>query len=116
MREHGVEKFPDPEVKGGIARLPGEGEPSGLDVSAQTMRAAQSACTRFAEAAGPQLTPQEKAEREQSVLKEVQCLREHGMDVTTENSPTGGGLGIEIGKLNPESAAFQAARERARES
>jgi hypothetical protein len=113
MREHGVKNFPNPEVSAGGIKLSFKGE----GVKPQTMDSAQKACQHFQEEGeqGPELTPQEKVEKEEEVLKFAKCMREHGIEV--EASVSGGGVkvGIHGGPgatgPNPNSPAFQAAQE-----
>jgi hypothetical protein len=116
MREHGVTNFPNPEISGGHVGLKiKQGGPGGLGANQQTMEAAQNACKHFQEGLAPKLTPQEKVEREEAVMKFAKCMREHGIDVHGETS--GGNIRIGIhggpgsGGPNPESPAFQAAQK-----
>jgi hypothetical protein len=113
LREHGVDAT--------ASTGPG-GHGFGLKVSGkagsggpQAMDAAQRACSRYQ----PQpkkvnLSPQEKVQHEEAVLKFAKCMREHGIDVHA-SAPEGriqiqikGGPGS--GGPNPESPAFQAAQ------
>ncbi|MGO9319447.1 MAG: hypothetical protein ACLQBY_01400 [Solirubrobacteraceae bacterium] len=116
MREHGVKDFPNPEISGGRVSLRVKaGGPGGLDVSPQTMEAAQNACKRFQPAEQTNLSPQEKVERQEAVLKFAKCMREHGIDVHA--STAGGGVQIQIhpggagAGPNPDSPSFQDAQK-----
>jgi hypothetical protein len=115
MREHGIKNFPNPETTGGVTRFKGVGKVD-LNVTPQTIEAAQKACKRFQpQGAEPNLTPQEKVAREEAVQRFARCMREHGIKV--EASTQGGGIRIGIhggphsGGLNPESPTFQAAQK-----
>ena len=106
LREHGVNVTTS---TGG----PGKG---GLRINGSNpnaMQAAQNACKRYRPSAMNQkLTPQEKVEREEQVMKFARCMREHGINVHT--STAGGGIQIGIeghgNGPNPESPSFQAAQ------
>jgi len=109
MREHGVNVTTSTGSGKGLLRING-GNP-------QAMEAAQSACKRYQPTGEKEnLTPQQKVEREEAVLKFAKCMREHGVDVHASSSGGGvqiqhrGGEGGEHGP-NPESPAFQAAQK-----
>jgi hypothetical protein len=115
MREHGIKNFPNPAVgprgaTGFLVRAKAGERPA-----PQQMEAAQNACRRFQPAEQADLTPQQKVERQEAVLKFAKCMREHGIDVHAE---TAGGAGVRIGihrgpgssGPNPESPAFQSAQ------
>ncbi len=111
MRSHGITNFPDPETKGGLTRLRFRVSPGGP--TQQTMETAQRACKRYAPFEQVHLSPQQKVERQEAVLKFARCMREHGVDV--HGSASGGGFAIRIGGPqggpNPESPTFQAAQK-----
>lgn len=117
MREHGVKNFPNPQTTaGGGTRLTFRARAGGpASVDPQTLEAAQNACKRYSPAEQVHLTPQEKVQREEAVLKFAKCMREHGIDVHA--STVGGGVRIGIhrgpgsGGPNPESPAFQTAQK-----
>jgi hypothetical protein len=111
LREHGIN-----------ATTPSGGNNKGLvkvnGKNPQTMEAAQKACKAYQPKGGPEnLTPQQKVEREEAVLKFAKCMREHGIDVHASTS--GGGIQIRIHGAagggesgpNPESPAFQSAQK-----
>jgi hypothetical protein len=114
MREHGV-KVSTPTGSSGMLRI-GSGDKPG---NIHQLEAAQQACKRYQPKATAQnLSPQEKVEREEQVLKFAKCMREHGIDVHA--STAGGGAQIKIQSRagtggsrgpNPESPAFQAAQK-----
>jgi hypothetical protein len=116
MREHGVKNFPNPEISGSRVSLRVKsGGPGGIEVSPQTMEAAQSACRHFQPAEQTNISPQEKVAHQEAVLKFAKCMREHGIEVHA--STVGGGVQIQIHRgtgsvgPNPESPAFQAAQK-----
>jgi len=119
MREHGVKNFPNPEIiSGGRVHLSVKsGGPNGINVSPQTMEAAQNAFKHFQATSEPNQTSQEKVAREEAVLKFAKCMREHGVNIHA--STAGGNIQMRIGSgheggergPNPESPAFQAAQK-----
>jgi pyruvate/2-oxoglutarate dehydrogenase complex dihydrolipoamide acyltransferase (E2) component len=108
LREHGIN-----------ATTPsgsGKGELRVTGINPQTMEAAQKACKAYQPSGEKQnLTPQQKVEREEAVMKFAKCMREHGIDVHASTS--GGAIRIQshIGAgergPNPESPAFQTAQK-----
>jgi hypothetical protein len=115
MREHGVKSFPNPEISGGRVSLRIKGGPGGIEVSPQTMEAAQNACKRFQPAEQTNVSPQEKVARQEAVLKFAKCMRKLGIDVHA--STEDGDLRIQVhpgtagAGPNPGSPAFQAAQK-----
>jgi hypothetical protein len=100
MREHGVE-VQTPTGSGGPIRVKG--------ANGQTMEAAQKACQRYQPKGGKEnLSPAQRAEREDQINKFAKCMREHGVQVETSGS---GGLGIRLKDVNPESPGFRAAQK-----
>lgn len=112
MREHGIDVETAKGANGQGVRLKATGGGAGRQGS---LEAAQSACKRYQpEPRKVNLSPQEKVEREEAVLKFARCMREHGINVHA--SANGGGIQIAIqhhlgeGGPNPESPAFQKAQ------
>ncbi len=114
LREHGVEaEIGTPPGGGRALKLGGKGAPA---EGKEKMQAAQAACAKYR----PQpkklnLSPQEKVQREEAVLKFAKCMREHGIEVHA--SATGGAIQIQIhghpgSGPNPESPAFQTAQSK----
>jgi hypothetical protein len=112
LREHGVEaEIGTPPGGGRALKLGGKGAPA-----QGKMEAAQKACAKYR----PQpkklnLSPQEKVQREEAVLKFAKCMREHGIEVHA--SAAGGAIQIQIhghpgSGPNPESPAFQSAQSK----
>jgi hypothetical protein len=117
MREHGIKDFPDPETApGGGTRLDFKGV-NGEGASGQTVKAAQKACGHFqGEGETRELSPQQKAEAEDTVEKFAKCMREHGIEVKTQIGPGRivaqiGGPGPGPRGPNPESPVFKAAQK-----
>ena len=114
MREHGIKNFPDPQVTGKAVKLMFHATPGQAGApTRQRMDAAQKACRHFMAAQRPNLSPQERAAREEQVEKFAACMRKHGVDVHA--SSDGGGMQVRIGGPNeqgpnPESPAFKAAQ------
>jgi hypothetical protein len=106
LREHGVNVTT---TAGG----PGRGGLKINGANPNAMQAAQNACKRYQPSAtNVKLSPQEKVEREEQVMKFARCMREHGINVHA--STAGGGIQIGIeghgSGPNPESPSFQAAQ------
>jgi hypothetical protein len=115
MREHGIKDFPDPQVTGAAVKLSFRARPGQAGApTRQKLDAAQRACRHFMAAVAPKLTPQEKAAREEQVLKFAACMRKHGVDVHASTAEGGAQIrvgGPDGGGPNPESPAFQAAQK-----
>jgi len=114
MREHGLD-VSTPTGGSGQIRIAGKGKPGNI----HQLEAAQQACKRY-QPSGPKqsLSPQEKVQREEQVLKFAKCMREHGVDVHASTAE--GGAQIKIQSRagtggprgpNPDSPAFQAAQK-----
>jgi hypothetical protein len=112
MREHGLSATTSTGSGGAGLRI------QGAKLNPQAMEAAQNACKRYQPSAGKEnLTPQQKVEREEAVMKFAKCMREHGINVHA--STAGGGVQIQIHREgaggergpNPESPTFQAAQK-----
>jgi hypothetical protein len=109
MREHGIEATA--QVGPGASELRigsrgGKGTP-------QQMEAAQKACARFQPKGGrgPNLTPAERAQREDQVLAFARCMRQHGIDIPNPET-RGAGIGIRIkAGVNPNDPKFQEAQK-----
>jgi hypothetical protein len=109
LREHGI-KVSAPTGGGPVKVEGGVGS-----ITPQTFEAAQKACRKYAPFDRPNLTPQQRVEREEAVQKFARCMREHGIKVEAKTSDSGAGIGIRIhrgeGGPNPESPAFEAAQK-----
>jgi hypothetical protein len=106
MRDHGV-NLPDPGQGRRLERF---------NFNPAKFRAARQACQKYAAAAFPKLTPQQRAELQDRLVKFSQCMRQHGVNLPdpTTNGP-GEGFFIRRrvgpGGPNPRSPAFQAAQK-----
>jgi hypothetical protein len=102
MRDHGIEKFPDPDANGSISI---EGGP-GLDPRNPEFKAAEKACESLLP---PPPSDEERAKEGADALKYAKCMRDKGI----ENFPdpnAEGGINIEPGMgFDPESPQFEAA-------
>jgi hypothetical protein len=102
MREHGV-NISTPTTAGGPIRIKG--------ANPQVMEAAQKACRRYQpRGAKENLSPAERAQREDDVSKFAKCMREHGVELQTSTRGSGG-IGIALKGVNPQSPSFQAAQK-----
>ena len=111
MRAHGVKNFPDPGSQGTIQ----VGPSSGIDPGSPTFQAAQSACRKLLPNGG-QPTPQQVAQMQHQALAFSACMRKHGLPDFPDPTFTGHGIRMAIrggpgSDLNPQSPAFQAARQ-----
>jgi hypothetical protein len=105
MREHGINVSTPNGPGGGPIRIGG--------TSPQALDAAQKACKRFQpQGAKENLSPAERAQREDEVNKFAKCMREHGVELkTSTRGPGGGGFGIQLKDVKPQSPGFQAAQK-----
>jgi hypothetical protein len=114
FRSHGV-NVPDPSTNGG----PGEGVGRVLRTYPQAqIQAAMTACRQYLVKAFPQLnlTPAQRAQRRQQLVKFAECMRSHGINIpdpTTAGSGPGGGFGFarQFRSIDRNSPAFQAANK-----
>jgi hypothetical protein len=103
MREHGV-NISTPTTAGGAIRING--------TNPQLMEAAQKACERYRpKDRRENLSPAERAARQDAVNKFAKCMREHGVELQTETRGSGGEVAIQLKGVNPESPSFQAAQK-----
>jgi hypothetical protein len=102
MREHGV-NVSTPTTASGPIRINGS--------NPQVMEAAGKACERYRpRGAKENLSPAERAAREDAVNKFAKCMREHGVEIQP-STRGGGGFGIQLKGVNPQAPAFQAAQK-----
>ena len=114
MRSHGID-VPDPTAGGG--GLGGEARTVFNKYPQSQIQAALQGCRQYVAAAFPafNLTPQQRQQFQQEVLKFAQCMRSHGVNVPdpTFNSTSGPGLGFGIrkafGSVDRNSPAFLSA-------
>jgi hypothetical protein len=107
MRSHGVPNFPDPDANGGLRLQAGPG--TGIDPNSPTFKAAQQAC----ESLQPTVSPEEREQAYEALLKFAKCMRAHGISEFPDPDPDGG-LRIQArngGGLDPNSPTFQAAQQ-----
>ncbi len=112
FRAHGI-NVPDPSSSGGAA-----GGGGGIFRSLQNypqaqLDAARQACQQYLGKAFPRLnlTPAQRAQFEQQLVKFAQCMRSHGVNVPDPTFNSGGGFGFRqaFRSVDRNSPAFQAA-------
>jgi hypothetical protein len=110
FRAHGI-NVPDPSTGGGPAGGGGVFRTLRNYPQAQT-QAARQACSQYFAQAFPQLnlTPAQRAQTQQQLVKFAECMRSHGVNVPdpTFNSTGGFGLRQLFGSVDRNSPAFQA--------
>ncbi len=111
FRAHGL-NVPDPSTGGGPAG--GGGVFRALQRYSQAqVQAATTACKTYMAAAFPQtnLSPAQRAQVQQQLVKFAQCMRSHGVNVPDPTFNSGGGFGFRraFGSVDRNSPAFQTA-------
>ena len=112
MRAHGV-NVPDPSANGG----PAGGGGLGLRNlrSSPNFQSANQACASLRAKAfvRPNLTPAQRAQFQQDLVKFAQCMRSHNIDIPDPTTSTGGGFGIfrQIPSSERNSPAFRTAAQ-----
>jgi len=103
MREQGIDMpDPDPDAEGFRVQLP-----AGVDPEAA--KAATEACKQYMPGGGtpPKMDPEEI----EKVRQYSQCMRDNGIEDFPEPDPETGGMMVDEGALDTQSAEFQAAEE-----
>jgi hypothetical protein len=112
FRAHGI-NVPDPSAGGGVAGGGGVFRALRNYPQAQIQSAAQACRQYFAQAfSRPNLTPAQRQQARQQLVKFAQCMRSHGVNVPDPStSGSGGGFGFArpFGSVDRNSPAFQAA-------
>ena len=115
LRDEGLD-VTDPDFTSG--RGPG-GFLRDLDRDDPAVEAATETCRPLVESARPELSADEQAERQDSILAFTACLREQGLDVADPDfsggGPGGGGRGLFGGSLDLNDPAVEAAVELCRD-
>jgi hypothetical protein len=115
LRAHGL-NVPDPSTGGGAAG--GGGGGGGIfrslnNYSQAQVRAATTACRTYFAQAFPRanLSPAQRAQVQQQLVKFAQCMRSHGVNVPDPTFNSGGGFGFRqaFGSVDRNSPAFQTA-------
>jgi hypothetical protein len=113
FRAHGV-NVPDPSAGGGPAGGGGLGQVLQKYSQAQ-LDAARQACQQYVTKAFPQanLSPAQRAQFQQQLVKFAQCMRSHGINIPDPNFNSGGGFGFRqaFRSVDRNSPAFQAAQK-----
>ena len=116
LRAHGV-NVPDPSPGGG----PGSGEGLRQIQSNPNFRSAIQACAKYRQQAFPfaNLSPAQRAQFQQALVKFAECMRAHGVNVPDPTTTgTGGAFGIRraFGSVDRNSPGFQSALQTCRSS
>jgi hypothetical protein len=108
LREHGVNATPQ-----GGGSLSVTGGSAGSPMNKQAMQAAMNACSRYrpTDEGAAKLSPAERAARVDQVYKFARCMREHGIEVTTETRGGGGAVGVQLKGTGPGNPRFEAAQK-----
>jgi hypothetical protein len=121
MREHGID-MPDPEVEGG-GRRPGlrivRGEQGADEPDREKLEAAHKACEKHLDGVVQNISPEDRAEMQDKMVRFAACMREHGIDMPDPDFSGGerGGFRQRIGSsdFDPDDPDFQKADEACRE-
>ena len=109
MRKHGVPNFPDPNSQGQLVIQGG----AGLNPRSPQFQSAQRACRKLLPNGGKP-DPRAQAAFLKQALKFSQCIRSHGVPNFPDPKPSGGGIGLVIGKnsgIDPNSPQFKTAQQ-----
>lgn len=111
FRAHGI-NVPDPSSGGGPAGGGGVFRSLRQYSQAQIQTATQ-ACRQYFAQAFPRanLSPQQRAQIQQQLVKFAQCMRSHGVNIPDPQTSAGGGFGFrqQFRSIDRNSPAFQAA-------
>jgi len=117
FRAHGL-NVPDPSTGGGVAGGGGGFFRSLQGYSPAQVQAARQACASYFAQAFPQanLSPAQRAQVQQQLVKFAQCMRSHGVDVPDPTFNGGGGFGFRraFRSVDRNSPAFQSAAQACR--
>jgi hypothetical protein len=107
LREHGV----NASTSGGGGLNVTAGGP-GNPANKQSLDAAQSACSRYrpTDQGAAKMSPAERAARVDQIYKFARCMREHGVEVSTQTQGNGP-IGIQIKGSGPQNPTFEAAQK-----
>jgi hypothetical protein len=113
LRAHGV-NVPDPSPGGGPAGG-GGGDAFRAARSSPNFQSAMQACAQYRRQANPlaNLSPAQRAQFQQALVKFAQCMRAHNINVPDPTTSAGGGFGIfrQIPSSERNSPAFRAAAQ-----
>ena len=110
MREHGVEKFPDPQADGGTRIA--VGPESGIDP--EEFEAASKQCEHLREDIRQPMSEEQQAEFKERALEHSRCMREHGIEDFPDPQFSGDGkvtMELKRGQVDPEDPDFKAAEK-----
>jgi hypothetical protein len=99
MRSHGVLDFPDPDSQGHF-NVPGSGQPGVSSAAAkQAALSAQNACRHLLPNGG-QVTPAQRQQVLNQMLRYAQCMRAHGLPKFPDPANSGGQAGFSLSALS----------------
>jgi hypothetical protein len=114
FRAHGI-NVPDPSANGGAAGGGGDIFRSLQGYSQAQVNTARQACQQYISKAFPRLnlTPAQRAQFQQQLVKFAQCMRSHGINIPDPTNNGGGGFGFRqaFRSIDRNSPAFQAANK-----
>ncbi len=112
FRSHGI-NVPDPSPGGGVAGGGGGIFRELRNYSQAQINSARQACQQYFAQAFPQLnlTPAQRAQFQQQLVKFAQCMRSHGINIPDPQTGGAGGFGFRrtFGSIDRNSPAFQSA-------
>jgi hypothetical protein len=112
FRAHGL-NVPDPTSGGGPAQGFGGTLRSLQNYPQAQVQTARQACQQYISAAFPQfnLSPAQRAQFQQQLVKYARCMRSHGIDIPDPTFNGNGGFGLRraLGSVDRSSPAFKAA-------
>jgi hypothetical protein len=115
MRAEGVD-VPDPQVEDGRVTIrPGAAGGALREGNRERFAAASEVCgTPFGDAGAPELSEENRAELEETLLAFARCMRENGVDMPDPDLSGGGGpfgFGGARSGVDPDDPSFQRAQE-----
>ncbi len=114
FRAHGI-NVPDPSPGGGVAGGGGGIFRTLRNYSQAQIDSARQACQQYFSQAFPQLnlSPAQRAQLQQQLVKFAQCMRSHGINVPDPQFNSGGGFGFRqaFRSIDRNSPAFQSAMQ-----
>jgi hypothetical protein len=114
LRAHGL-NVPDPSPNGGAAGGFGGGGGGGFRAlrDQPNFQSAMQACAKYRRGAFGfgSLSPQQRAQFQQDLVKFAECMRSHNINIPDPSTSSGGGFGIfrQIPQSERQSPAFQSA-------
>jgi hypothetical protein len=104
VRAHGVPSFPDPNAQGVFSF-------SGTAVTAPQTRRAMQTCRSLLHLGGAPPSAAQQSKVLAQLLKYSQCMRSHGVTSFPDPTRNGGGVGLQVTGIDPNSPIFQRAQK-----